>query len=358
MNRFFATIVALMVIFASIGPVLAQANNCSSLQRKIRAYERNSDFRDGRENDSIAQSSLKEIKKWESHFVRSGCQKVLNAGGKLNRDCRAIARNILKFRGNYSSAVAKVKKGSQVAAAREAALQQYARYSCSSRSTTTITSSKPERKTLFERLFGGGDDRINDGDFYDFNVTTYRSVCARSCDGYYWPVSFSTSKDNLHNDAGSCEALAGDGATELYYYNNDSGSPDSMVNLSGQKYADTPNAFRYRREYDASCSIKQEVVYGVIEATAAGDFSKAIISFGDISFPMPRRDPRHVVELKVAEVSYVPLPRPRPDREGKNKAGNSIAQFDKSQRVVIVGEKRVRIVGPDTPYVPEEAKGS
>ena len=83
---------------------------------------------------------------------------------KLNSTCRSIARKILKERKNYSNAVARVKKGSQVAAAREAALQQYARFGCSSRTKSTSTrSQEPERKTLFERLFGGGDESISDG---------------------------------------------------------------------------------------------------------------------------------------------------------------------------------------------------
>ncbi|MCZ4271020.1 DUF2865 domain-containing protein [Maritalea porphyrae] len=360
MQRILAITIALVMSFGGVETAFAQADSCNSLQRKIRSYERNSDFRDGQENDAKARAALSEIKKWESEFVRGGCQKVLNAGGRLNSTCRSIARKIQRERKDYSNAVARVKKGSQVAAAREAALQQYARFGCSNRSSGSVsrTEAKPERKTLFERLFGGGDDRINDGDFYDFSVTTYRSVCARTCDGYYWPVSFSTVKDYLYQDAGVCESQAGVGEVSLYYYSNRGGTPDDMVNLNGQRYADSPNAFKYRREYDATCNVKQTEVYGIIQAAEGDDFSRAVISFGDISFPLPRRDPRQTLEIKVAVANYVPLPRPRPNRDGESASVAIPQQTNGDHRVVTIGEKLVRLVGPDTPYAPVAAAGS
>ena len=360
MQRILAILMAVIMSVSAVQNALAQADSCNDLQRKVRSYERNTDFRNGQENDRIARAALSEIKKWESEFVRGGCQKVLNAGGKLNSACRSIARKIQRDRKDYSIAVARVKKGSQVAAAREAALQQYARFGCSSRSSASLSrrDATPERKTLFERLFGGGDDRINDGDFYDFSVTTYRSVCARTCDGYYWPVSFSTVKDNLYSDAGVCDSQATSGEVSLYYYSNSGGTPEDMVDLNGQRYADSPNAFKYRREYDAACNVKQTEAYGLIQAGEDGDFSQAVISFGDISFPLPRRDPRQVIKIEVATANYVPLPRPRPKRDGENIIAVVNPHSNGDLRMVTIGDRLVRIVGPDTPYAPKAVAGS
>jgi len=53
----------------------------------------------------------------------------------------------------------------------------------------------------------------------------------------------------------------------------------------------------------------------------------------------------------------VPLPRPRPRADGT--ADPMLAQPDlegPSMRVVAFGDKNVRIVGPETPYVPEPAE--
>ncbi len=361
MQRFLAVIFALFVGFATAAPSFAQADSCGSLKRKIRSYERNSDFKNGKKNNSLAKSALKEVKQWESQFVRSGCQKVLNAGGKINSSCRSIARKIKRERQSYSKAVARVKKGGQVAAAREAALQQYARFSCSSRSGASITKrdAQPERQTLFDRLFGGDDDTISDDDFYNFSRETYRTVCVRTCDGYYWPVSFSTIQDHIYSDAGACEALAiGEGQVDLYYYSNVGGAPEDMVNLNGSRYSDLPNAFRYRREFDASCSVKKASTYGVISASGDQNSSNAVITFGDISFPLPRRDPRQVLQIEVAAASFIPLPRPRPNREGENVVAIVQSSGNSKLRLVTVGDKAVRLVGPDTPYAPTVAAGS
>ena len=361
MRHLIAIFLTAIVATSAVSESYAQSQSCTALSRKIKSYERNSNFREGKANNAAAKQALSEVKKWESQYVRSGCQKAQKAGKKLNSTCRSIARKILKERKNYSNAVARVKKGSQVAAAREAALQQYARFGCSSRTKSTSTrSQEPERKTLFERLFGGGDESISDGDFYDFNRTTYRTVCARTCDGYYWPVSFSTIKDNVYQDAGVCEAQSATGDYRLYYYENQGGSPETMIDLNGQSYAQTPTAFRFRREYDASCIVKPQSNFGQIQVGTDGSFATATISFGDVSFPLPRRDPRNIVEVKLvtAEANYIPLPRPRPDREGAKTANVVTAQTNGDLRTVVVGEKVIRIVGPDTPYVPKAAAGS
>jgi hypothetical protein len=357
-RRIIVILLSFLMTFTASMDAFAQSQSCSALARQIKQYERHPDFRGGKSNDSTARTALKEIKKWESQFVRQGCQKLVNNKKKLNSTCRSVARKILRLRQDYSNAVASVKKGSQIAAAREAALQEYARFGCSS-GKKSASSKEPERKTLFERLFGGNDDEtISEGDFYQFNRTTYRTVCVRSCDGYYWPVSFSTVKDNVYQDAGACEAQSPNGDYRLFYYENRSGSPETMIDLNGQPYANEPFAFRFRREYDPACVVKPQSAFGTIKAGEDGDFSTAVISFGDLTFPLPRRDPRQSVEVTIATASYVPLPRPRPDREGKGKVNVVATQSNADYRMVTVGEKTIRIVGPDTPYVPKAATGS
>lgn len=80
----------------------------------------------------------------------------------------------------------------------------------------------------------------------------YRTVCVRLCDGYFWPVSFSTSAANLAGDAGVCRASCGSPA-RLYYYENPGSDISTMVDLKGRSYDDLANAWRYRAEYVPSC---------------------------------------------------------------------------------------------------------
>lgn len=84
---------------------------------------------------------------------------------------------------------------------------------------------------------------------------TYRTMCVRLCDGYYWPVSFATVKDRFGHDAGMC-ARSCDGSVALYYYPNPGGELEDMVSLDGQPYKGLRTAFLYRASYDPACKCR------------------------------------------------------------------------------------------------------
>jgi len=86
----------------------------------------------------------------------------------------------------------------------------------------------------------------------------YRTMCVRQCDGYYFPVSFSTSKGNLKTDAQACRSRCGAPA-RLYYYPNPGGSLKKMVAYRGGKpYEKLKNAFRFKKEFVANCRCRPE----------------------------------------------------------------------------------------------------
>ena len=66
--------------------------------------------------------------------------------------------------------------------------------------------------------------------------------------------------------------------------------------------------------------------------------------------------------MPVATANYVdvPLPRPRPAAPGEAPKPVVVKQAAASDpaRVVMFGDKRVRIVGPDTPFAPTAGAGS
>jgi hypothetical protein len=86
-------------------------------------------------------------------------------------------------------------------------------------------------------------------------VPTYRTMCVRLCDGYYWPVSFATSKDSFARDEQACLRSCGASAA-LYYYPNPGGAADDMVSLQGQPYKSLGTAFVYRATYDPGCKCR------------------------------------------------------------------------------------------------------
>ena len=96
--------------------------------------------------------------------------------------------------------------------------------------------------------FGGDDDDDLPG-----VGGTFRTVCVRLCDGYYFPVSFSVTAERLQRDSKVCESRCG-AQGRLFIYRNPGGTVEDMQDLSGRPYRQLRTAFLYRSEYVPSCT--------------------------------------------------------------------------------------------------------
>jgi len=85
---------------------------------------------------------------------------------------------------------------------------------------------------------------------------TFRTVCARSCDGAYFPISFATVPSRFPDDEKTCKNLCPASEATLFAYRNPGEDMNQAVSISGQPYSAMPNAFRYRNEFVPSCSCK------------------------------------------------------------------------------------------------------
>jgi hypothetical protein len=85
----------------------------------------------------------------------------------------------------------------------------------------------------------------------------YRSVCVRTCDGFFFPVSYQTYSNRLSQDASVCQSSCAAPA-ELYVYRNPGQEIDQAISLNGTAYADLPSAFVYRKQYIKGCSCKAD----------------------------------------------------------------------------------------------------
>lgn len=115
----------------------------------------------------------------------------------------------------------------------------------------------------------GERDRIRGNTFAGLPFATYRTVCVRLCDGFYFPVSFSTLPTHFGRDANVCQSQCA-APTELYFHQNPGQAVEQMVSQRTQEpYTDLKTAFRYRKEYVAGCSCKvSEYVPDTGNATA------------------------------------------------------------------------------------------
>jgi hypothetical protein len=93
--------------------------------------------------------------------------------------------------------------------------------------------------------------------FGNLPFATYRTVCVRLCDGYYFPVSFSTLPNHFQRDSELCQSQCAAPA-DLYYHQNPGGAVEQMVSANTQQpYTNLKTAWRYRKEFVQGCSCKE-----------------------------------------------------------------------------------------------------
>jgi len=95
------------------------------------------------------------------------------------------------------------------------------------------------------------------GRLLDSKPKTYRTVCVRLCDGYYFPISYSTTVAHFADQEQLCQSRC-DSSARLYAYPNPGGTPAQMNDLSGNPYLSLQTAFRFHVAFDATCSCRPQ----------------------------------------------------------------------------------------------------
>ena len=143
---------------------------------------------------------------------------------------------------------------------------------------------------------------------------TYRTVCARSCDGAYFPISFATVPSRFPDDERTCKNLCPAAEATLYAYRNPGEDMNQAVSISGQPYSAMPNAFRYRNEFVPTCSCK-----------AAGQtWSDALKSIDEKAAAEQQGD-IIVTEESAKKMSQPPQPKAAPAAKKKGAAAPATA---------------------------------
>jgi hypothetical protein len=82
-------------------------------------------------------------------------------------------------------------------------------------------------------------------------------VCVRTCDGYFFPISFSTSQDRFRDDEATCQRMCPAAEVQLFSHRNPGEDMNHAVSTAGQLYSQIPNAFKYKTSWDAACTCKR-----------------------------------------------------------------------------------------------------
>jgi hypothetical protein len=139
-------------------------------------------------------------------------------------------------------------------------------------------------KSFLEKLFGGWQEESNSNaaplDVPNVPTSsTFRTLCVRTCDGYYFPFSYATVPARFSEDDRTCKRLCPAAETALYTYRNPGEEVEQAMSLSGQPYTALPTAFKYRQELNPSCSCRAA---GQSWADALGVGKDQTVQQGDI----------------------------------------------------------------------------
>jgi len=135
------------------------------------------------------------------------------------------------------------------------------------------------RGGFFENLFGPGPGSILGGQPDPGVGDTYRTLCVRTCDGYYFPISYSTQPARFPEDERTCQAMCPAAEVTLYTHRNPGEDVNQAISTAGRNYTELPTAFAYRKSFNPSCSCKAP---GQTWADALKQLDDQTIERGDI----------------------------------------------------------------------------
>jgi len=153
-----------------------------------------------------------------------------------------------------------------------------------------------------------GYDSYSYDDDWREDTRTYRTLCVRLCDGFYFPIGDSVRRERLYTDNRTCMRRC-DGEARLFYYPTDGGSPETMIDLAGRSYATLPNAFRYRKTLVAGCSCKPEP-WSPQEAARHAGYAAGVTASVEEDDSSRRRERTAHAGTSVDESYYFEPPRP------------------------------------------------
>ena len=219
-----------------------------------------------------------------------------------------------------------------------AALQQN---NCGAQYRSAPPQQAARQRGFLETLFGGWREEsdINASPLDLPSSSTFKTVCVRSCDGYYFPISYATVASRFSEDERTCKRLCPAADVALYTHRNPGEEIDQAVSLTGQAYTSLPTAFKYRQEYNSTCSCRAP---GQSWADALGVGRDATVQQGDIIVTEERaKQLAQPIASKPARSSTAaPATTPTPP------ATSDTAQPAQPDPSAQTGERKVRTVGP------------
>src|SRR3984893_11047208 len=241
---------------------------CPRLEAQLATIDRGGGSGDPAKDDQIrryqdaATKQQAELDRVTSQAKRMGCDSsgFFSLFNGQSAQCGPVNYQIQQMRGNLdqiTTSLERLRSGGIGGADREnqrrPGLTALAQNNCGPQYAAAARSGG----NFMDNLFGNNGNQIPPpGAEYGPQSGTFRTVCVRTCDGAYFPVSFATVQARFPDDEKTCKALCPATEASLFTYRNPGEDINQAVSVSGQPYSALPNAFKFRSEFNPSCACK------------------------------------------------------------------------------------------------------
>ena len=137
----------------------------------------------------------------------------------------------------------------------------------------------------------------------------YRTLCVRSCDGFFFPVSSSASASDFARDERTCQMMCPGTQTELYFHSAQGQESEDMISARTQEpYAEMPNAFVYRNasaSMSKACGCNMRAFYKEMQRREAllngesGEDAPVTTWVRPFERPDPGEDPETILDTEM-----------------------------------------------------------
>jgi hypothetical protein len=200
------------------------------------------------------------------------------------QQCTPLNRQVQEMRNNLTRLMSELQRMQGAGAnyerdgQRRAVIAALAQNDCGPQYRQAAT--QPQGRGFFEQLFGGPGSIMAPEQSPEMG-SGYRTVCVRTCDGSFFPISFSTSQDRFRDDERTCQRMCPATEVILFTYRNPGEDISKAISINGQPYTALPNAFKFKQEYNPACSCKRPGESWV-DALKHLDDRQTVLERGDI----------------------------------------------------------------------------
>jgi hypothetical protein len=266
MRLMFGLATAALASLTVIAAAQAQSADCLRLQQAIVAASHGGNGQ-STQFEAAAQRQRGEIDRTVAYARSIGCEnrKFLFFGSGPPPQCDQINGQISKMQANLGELQSRAGGGDGGRG------ELIARYNAQ---CTNAGPAQP--RGIFDALFGNPRDPASsdlqtvplapdpnanpdqqplDGEAKEAHAGS-KAVCVRSCDGSFFPVSYSAGGGRLDELQDMCRALCPNADVNLYTYSPAS-DIETAVSITGSRYIDSPTALKYRKSVDSTCSCRR-----------------------------------------------------------------------------------------------------